>query len=107
MGPAEVALRIAGRATVTVPRTALSVVPNPTWRDVPASGTPGYLDLTAPAEPNVLLALSTPVSARLLGGLLRRPVTTLGLHVDDPHAFAVALGYATHTAHTAHTAHTS
>jgi hypothetical protein len=93
----RVELRVGSRAHAVVSRAALTVVPAPAWRDVPAAGTPGYLNLTAPAEPNVLLRVSAPVQARLLGGVLRRSVTTLGVHVDDPLGFAAELASAPST----------
>jgi hypothetical protein len=88
----KVDLSVAGRSSIVLLRGSLSVVPSPTWRDMPSAGPPGYLNLTAPAQPNVLLRPSTPVSIRLVGGLLRRTVTTIGVHVDDPAGFAATLG---------------
>lgn len=91
VAPTHVVVRIAGRGRVDVPRAALAVVPAPGWRERPAAGTPGYLNLTGPAEPNVLLVPAAPVFVRLLGGLVRRRATTIGLHLDDPAAFAARL----------------
>ena len=89
-----VELRIGRRFAADVPRTSITGVVRPTWRDLPEPGSPaaaGFVDLTKPAEPNVLLTLASPVHVRLPGGL-RRPVKRLALHVDDPDGFVAALG---------------
>ena len=86
-------LRVGRRFALGLPRTALLTVVRPTWRDLPAAGTPDagdYLNLTKPATPNVLLTLSAPTTVRLPGGLARR-ARRLGLHLDDPEAFVAAL----------------
>jgi hypothetical protein len=87
-------LRVGRRAAVRLPRTAVLTVARPTWRDLPAAGTPAaadYLNLTKPATPNVLLTLSAPTTVRLPGGLTRQ-ARRLGVRLDDPDAFVAALG---------------
>ncbi|HET7187101.1 MAG TPA: hypothetical protein VFI52_03055 [Gemmatimonadaceae bacterium] len=86
-------LRIGRRFAVTVPTTALSSALRPTWRDLPSPGSPeavGYLNLTKPAAPNVLLILSTPMVVRLPGGL-RRSATRFALCLDEPDDFLAAI----------------
>jgi hypothetical protein len=89
--PSAIHLRVPGRATATVARGNVRNAIQSTWRDVPARDTPKYLNLMAPAEPNVLLELHAEVSVRLRGGILYRPMTRLGLHVDEPAQFLAAL----------------
>jgi hypothetical protein len=64
-------------------------VSRPTWRERPTRAA-DYLNATKPAEPNVLITLKTPATARLAGGV-RRSVQRIGLHVDDPAAMVAAL----------------
>lgn len=89
--PSAIHLRVPGRATATVARSNVRNAIQTTWRDVPARDTPKYLNLMAPAEPNVLLELHAEVSVRLRGGILHRPMTRLGLHIDEPAQFLAAL----------------
>lgn len=86
-------LRVGRRFAVAVPTTAVSSALRPTWRDLPNPGSPqavGYLNLTKPAAPNVLLILSTPIEVRLPGGL-RRSATSVALCLDEPEAFLAAI----------------
>src|SRR4051794_14872178 len=48
-------LRIGRRISASVPLATIAAVTRPTWRDVPAPGTPaaeGYVNLMRPASPN-------------------------------------------------------
>lgn len=86
-------LRVGRRFAVSVPTNAVSSALRPTWRDLPSPGTPaaaGYLNLTKPATPNVLLILSSPMDVRLPGGL-RRSATRFALCLDEPDAFLSAM----------------
>jgi len=86
-------LEVGRRFTVQVPRDTIATATRPSWRDIPAASTAAaadYLNLMKPGTPNVLLTLSGPAVVRLPGGL-RRSVRRLGLHLDDPDAFLVAL----------------
>ena len=90
----DLQLTVGRRYDVRVPRTTLSRVLRPTFRDLPAPGTNqgrDYLNMTKPATPNVLIELDEPVSVRLPGGVRRR-VRRLGLHLDDAAGFLTALG---------------
>lgn len=88
---ARVELRVPGHGQLHVPRAQIATATVPTWRDLPESGARGYLNLMAPAEPNVLLALSDPARVHVMGGLVRRSITHLALRVDDPHSFLQSL----------------
>lgn len=84
---------IGRRFNVTVGRDAVESVVRPGWKDIPESGTPAaadYLNLTKPAEPNVLITLASPTRVRLPGGISRH-VRRLALHLDEPEAFVSAL----------------
>jgi hypothetical protein len=80
-------LAIGHRFALRIPRAQLAAIAPATWRDVPDRPTPGYLNATAPAQPNVLLTFSPPTRAKMLGGLVRRSITRLGLCVDEPERF--------------------
>lgn len=86
----EIVLRVGRRASAVIPRALVASAVSPTWRDIPASPSPSYLNPTKPAEPNVLLSLTEPAMVRLPGGL-RRPVRLIGLYLDTPEAFIAAL----------------
>lgn len=93
LGDERLDLRVGRRFAVSVPTTAIANALRPTWRDLPNPGSPqaaGYLNLTKPAAPNVLLILSTAIEVRLPGGL-RRSATSFGLCLDDPDAFLAAI----------------
>lgn len=86
-------LRVGRRFAFSVPTTAIASALRPTWKDLPSPGTPaaaGYLNLTKPATPNVLLILSAPVDVRLPGGL-RRSAIRFALCLDEPDAFLAAI----------------
>jgi hypothetical protein len=88
------ALRVPGRAAARVPFTALVSAAAATWRELPDAPDAGYLNVTSPAEPNVLLTFAAPVPVRVAGGLVTRRVARLGLHLDEPEAFLQALARA-------------
>lgn len=86
-------LRIGRRFAVQLPTAAIAQVAQPGWRDLPAPGTPeaiGYINLTKPATPNVMLTLAEPLAVRLPGGI-RRSASRLALMLDDPGAFIAAV----------------
>ncbi len=88
-----VVIAIGRRSTITLPRTDISHVDPAGWRDVPEPGTAaasGYLNLTAPAEPNVIVTLSLPTRVQLVAGLSRE-ARRFGLHLDDPRSFVTAI----------------
>lgn len=86
-----VEIAISGRTAAVVPRSAVAGATLATWRILPDGPDAAYVNAMAPAEPNVLLELNTPVPARLAGGLVTRQITRLGLCVDDPAAFVQAV----------------
>jgi hypothetical protein len=86
-------LCVGRRIALELSRATVLTVVRPTWRDLPAPGTPGardYLNLMKPTTPNVLVTLAAAATVRLPGGLARR-ATRLGLRLDDPDAFVAAL----------------
>jgi hypothetical protein len=95
VGGGRVELRVGRRFAIELPADAVAAaVARPTWRELPAAGTPAardYLNLTKPATPNVLHMLAEPTSLRLPGGV-GRTVRRLGLCVDDPTGFVAAVG---------------
>jgi len=84
-----VELDVGRRVRATFPARDIASITQPTWRERPARA-PDYLNATRPAEPNVLIALKTPATARLVGGI-RRSVQRIGVHVDDPGGIVAAL----------------
>ncbi|NUQ19522.1 MAG: hypothetical protein HOQ09_01035 [Gemmatimonadaceae bacterium] len=90
---AALELAVGRRAHGRIARDAIAAATRPTWRELPVSGTPeaaGYVNLTKPAQPNVLITLATPVTLRLVGGV-RRAVQRIALCLDEPDAFIAAL----------------
>jgi hypothetical protein len=86
-------LRVGRRAAVRVPLNAVATVFAPSWRDLPAAGTPDsrdYRNLMQPSTPNVLVTLVAPAMIRLPGGM-QRPAQRLGLRLDDPAGFIAAV----------------
>ncbi|HET7457571.1 MAG TPA: hypothetical protein VFJ74_07940 [Gemmatimonadaceae bacterium] len=94
VGGGRLDLRVGRRFALTLPVDAVAAaVARPSWRELPAAGTPAardYLNLTKPATPNVLLMLADPTPIRLPGGL-SRTVRRLGICLDDPTAFVAAI----------------
>ena len=91
LGPDTIDFVIGRRFAFSINRSQVAAAIAPTWRDVPAAGTPGYLNATKPAPPNVLLTLSAPASVRLLAGVARE-VQLIGIHLDEPARFLASLG---------------
>jgi hypothetical protein len=88
-----ISLQIGWRARADLDRAAVREVVRPTWRELPEPGralSEGYLNLTKPAEPNVLLTLEPAGEVRLVGGVVRR-ARRLGLCVDDPVGLAAVI----------------
>jgi hypothetical protein len=86
-------LRVGRRFAIALPAGAVAAASRPSWRELPAAGTPAardYLNLTKPATPNVLLTLAAPTPIRLPGGITRS-ARRLGLHLDEPAAFVDAV----------------
>lgn len=96
-------LRVGLRARTAIPLDAVVQATRPTWRELPAPGSPDakqYRNLMKPASPNVLLVLRAPHPV-VLANSIRVPVHRIGLHLDDPDAFLAAINNAQVTAHTA------
>lgn len=85
------AVAIGRRAAFRVPRNHVVSARPASWRDVPDAPGSDYLNATAPTDPNVLLTIDPPVRVRLVGGLVTRSVSCLGIHLDDPSGFLVAV----------------
>jgi hypothetical protein len=83
-------LRVGRRARATIPRKLLTTAISPSWSDLPDAPSRTYLNVTKPAEPNVLLSFSEPVIIKLPGGL-RRSIRMLAVFVDTPEAFLAAI----------------
>ncbi|MCC6431630.1 MAG: hypothetical protein IT354_12025 [Gemmatimonadaceae bacterium] len=69
-----------------VPLASVREVRVPAWQDIPGTGTSGYLALSGGDDPNALLTLDPPASARMTMGIRRR-VSTLGLRLESPAGF--------------------
>jgi hypothetical protein len=83
-------LPIGKRFTAQIMRTDILSADVATWRDL-VDMHRDAVNLTKPAEPNVLLYLREPTSVRLYGRISKR-VRRVGLHLDEPAAFVQALG---------------
>jgi hypothetical protein len=79
---------IGRRVELKVPLSLVAAVTQPRWSDLPR-GRAGYLNATKPATPNVLVAFLEPVNVRLFG--MRRPIASLGVHLDQPARFVEVL----------------
>lgn len=93
LGEEVVHFVIGRRFAFALERGGIEAVVRPGWKDLPESGTPAaadFLNLTKPAEPNVLITLVLSTRVRLPGGRSRN-VRRLGLHLDEPDAFVSAL----------------
>ena len=80
---------IGNRIRCIAPRETIARAEIATWRSVPDMAA-DYLNTAKPLEPNVLLVLREPVTARLSLGI-RRSVTRIGLKVADPETAVKAL----------------
>jgi hypothetical protein len=89
--PDALELRVGRRASTRVPRGQIRSAAAATWRDLPEASAKGYLNATAPAEPNVLVTFVPPARVRLGGGLFSREISRLGLRLDDPSGFLHAV----------------
>ena len=79
-----VELRIGFRHSAVFPRGQVRQCERMSWRDIPAhNARAGYMNLSSPADANVLLVLSPPIRLAMLGGWMHRDATRLALHVDD------------------------
>lgn len=83
-------LRVGWRATAQIPLKLLVSAISPSWRDLPNGPNRSYLNVSRPAEPNVLLTFSDPVMIHLPGGL-RRSIRMLAVFVDTPEDFLAAI----------------
>ena len=61
-----------------------------TWRSVPSSFTQGWANTAEPLEPNVVVTLREPISAKH-AFVIRTPTWKIGLRVDDAEAVCKAL----------------
>lgn len=91
LAPDTLELSIGRRFVFSIPRSQIATAIAPTWRDVPVAGAAGYLNVTKPAPPNLLLTLSAPASVRLIAGVSRE-VKQVGIHLDEPDRFLTSLG---------------
>ena len=82
---------IGRRAAFRIPRTHVVAAQLASWRDVPDVPSSGYLNATAPADPNVILTIAPPLRVRLIGGLVTQSITSLGIRLDDPDGFLAAV----------------
>ncbi|MBC7789567.1 MAG: hypothetical protein H7Z74_06455 [Anaerolineae bacterium] len=82
---------IGRRTAFRIPRTQVVTARAASWRDEPDTPNPNYLNATAPADPNVILSIAPPVHLPLVGRLVTRSITSLGIRLDDPEGFLAAL----------------
>lgn len=85
-------LEIGRRASIAVRLDDIASLTRPGWRDIPESGAPGarsFVNLTKPAEPNLLVTLHHAVTIVLLGSIRKR-ADRIALHVDEPDAIVTA-----------------
>ena len=83
LGPETLLVRLGRRFRARVPLGEIERAEAPGWRDIPPKGAPGYLKLSGPGGPNVLLTFARPIEFRGPGGI-RRSVTRVGLRLDAP-----------------------
>jgi hypothetical protein len=69
-----------------IARPSVRRVIRPSWRDIPSEFDAPYVNLTAPAQPNVLLVLAArePIP---MGLGIRKKAHLVGLHLDEPDRF--------------------
>ena len=72
------------------PRSLLATAEAATWRTVPDDFAPAWANTAKPLEPNVVLTLREPLSARLALGI-RKSISRIGLRVADAPALTAAL----------------
>ena len=66
-------LRVGGGSRWSRPRSNVASVAQLSWRMLQAAGTDGYLNANKPAQPNVLVTLRPPATARIMGTVTVRP----------------------------------
>jgi hypothetical protein len=88
--PEALLVRLGRRFQARVPLSEIAKAEAPSWRDVPAKGSPGYLKLSGPGSPNVLLTFVRPVEFTGPAGI-RRSFTRVGLRLDQPAEFLRSL----------------
>jgi hypothetical protein len=82
-------LQLGGRWRSRVERRLVQSVHRPSWQDLPAAGTAAaadYVNVTKPADPNLLITLSDAVPVRAFG-LVTKNVRRIGVHLDAPDEF--------------------
>ena len=72
------------------PRSLVASAEVATWRAVPDEFSQGWANTAKPLEPNVIVTLREPITARLALGI-RKPISRIGLRVDDAGAVCTAL----------------
>ena len=85
----QIEISIGNRIRCTVPSELLERAEVATWRSVPDMAA-DYLNTAKPLEPNVMLVLRNPVTARLSLGL-RKQATRIGLKIPNADAALTAL----------------
>ena len=90
LGSESLLMRLGRRFQARVLLSEIAKAEAPSWRDVPPKGAPGYLKLSGPASPNVLLTFSRPVELRGPAGI-RKSFTRVGLRLDQPTDFLRSL----------------
>ncbi len=88
--PEALLVRLGRRFQARVPLSEIAKAEAPTWRDVPPKGSQGYLKLSGPGTPNVLLTFARPVEFRGPAGI-RKSFTRVGLRLDRPADFLRSL----------------
>jgi hypothetical protein len=84
--PDALLVRLGHRFQARVPLSEIARAEAPSWRDVPPKGSPGYLKLSGPGSPNVLLTFARPVEFAGPAGI-RKSFTRVGLRLDQPADF--------------------
>jgi hypothetical protein len=82
----QLVVRHGRSVTMHIPLAQVQAVRAASWQSVPQQGTAGYLPLVGGDDPNVLLELQPPFSARLTFGI-RKTVSLLGLRLEEPGQF--------------------
>lgn len=85
----RVRLRVGRRFDIAIPLASIARVLQPTFRDLPSPGTNegrDFLNLTQPAQPNVLIVTGAPLRVRIGAGL-HKNVVRFALHLDAPAEF--------------------
>ena len=79
----EIVIDAGNRLRCRFPRALVASTEAATWRSVPDGMAPGWVNTAKPLEPNVIVRLSEPVTARLALGITKQ-VSLIGLRVDAP-----------------------